>query len=267
MTKKIFLFLITLAVIGGCSENSITESGNELVVVSGFLFEGENNPTIQLNKTLALGSSELTTEAVNDAGVVLVKNNVIYPLEVSSERNGKYVYQGNSLVVNSGDLFTLQVSYNGIKISGTTKVPQKPEQVTLSKSTLEVSTPTFGSWAQDTSSISLSWSNPDSSLYYVVIECVETNPELINTSGFGGRFRMVFPPMATNRFVIARRNLTYYGSHKAILYKVNQEYADLYESRTQDSRNLNEPVSNITNGLGVFSSMASDTKLFTVKAK
>ena len=34
------------------------------------------------------------------------------------------------------------------------------------------------------------------------------------------------------------------------MYRVNEEYAGLYENQTQDSRDLNEPPSNIEGGLG-----------------
>jgi len=41
------------------------------------------------------------------------------------------------------------------------------------------------------------------------------------------------------------------------VYKVNQEYADLFVFGTQDSRNLNEPLTNIKNGLGIFAGFSS----------
>jgi hypothetical protein len=43
------------------------------------------------------------------------------------------------------------------------------------------------------------------------------------------------------------------------VYRVNKEYADLYRSRQQDTRSLNEPLTNVQNGLGVFSAFASDS--------
>ena len=46
---------------------------------------------------------------------------------------------------------------------------------------------------------------------------------------------------------------------------MNQEYADLYEGRVQDSRDLNEPPSNILGGLGVFSAFASQEGGFTAR--
>ncbi len=54
------------------------------------------------------------------------------------------------------------------------------------------------------------------------------------------------------------------GAHHAKVYRVNAEYAQLYENRTQDSRDLNEPPSNIRNGLGVFSAFNSSSVSFEV---
>lgn len=56
--------------------------------------------------------------------------------------------------------------------------------------------------------------------------------------------------------------LTHYGAHELTLYSVNEEYADLYEGRRQDTRDLNEPPTNIDGGLGVFSAFAGRKALF-----
>ena len=39
--------------------------------------------------------------------------------------------------------------------------------------------------------------------------------------------------------------MTHLGKHRVKVCRVNQEYADLYQSRNQDSRDLNEPLTNI----------------------
>ncbi|MDB4063024.1 hypothetical protein N9541_03055 [Flavobacteriaceae bacterium] len=44
----------------------------------------------------------------------------------------------------------------------------------------------------------------------------------------------------------------------------SKEYALLYETSTQDSRDLNEPYTNINNGLGIFSGFASQEVYFEV---
>ena len=50
-------------------------------------------------------------------------------------------------------------------------------------------------------------------------------------------------------------------------FTVNEEYALLYETSTQDSRDLNEPYTNINNGLGIFSGFASQEVYFEVIKK
>ncbi len=80
---------------------------------------------------------------------------------------------------------------------------------------------------------------------------------------FGG-FRLVTQPTTTNFHDIRMFSLEVLGLHEAILYRVNQEYADLYENREQDSRDLNEPPTNMEGGLGVFSAFNSQRQLFEV---
>ena len=70
-------------------------------------------------------------------------------------------------------------------------------------------------------------------------------------------------PTPADSTTISQLSLTHLGEHRIRLYHVNQEYADLYEGRVQDSRDLNEPPSNIRGGLGVFSAFASSEGTFT----
>jgi hypothetical protein len=67
-----------------------------------------------------------------------------------------------------------------------------------------------------------------------------------------------------DEYRITRINVTNLGLHRVNVYRVNQEYADLYRSRNQDSRDLNEPLTNIANGLGVFTAFNSDSVFFRV---
>ncbi len=269
--KMSIIILSLLLTIGttNCTEDILTEPivESEMVVVSAFLFAGEKIEKIQLTKTFPLGSEDTVAVPINDAQVYLTKNGKDYLLKNKPDQNGYYFYDGNDLKVESGDMFYLRVNYNNQTITAATVVPTKPAQVSISKQTLILTSVTqgMGGVIQDTNSIKVSWGNPDSSLYYIVIQNLETNPTLIPvTSTRGGSMKVTFPPNTTSEFLIARRNLTYLGQHVAIVYKVNQEYADLYESRTQSSKNLNEPISNIKNGLGVFSAFASDAVNFNV---
>jgi len=266
----LLIFLIFIVFIS-CEDTTISENENELLVVTAYLYEGQPVKNIQLTKTLSLGSEDTIATAITDATITLMKNGKSYLLENDIDEEGYYVYNGFDLNVNSYDHFKIEILFEDQVISGETEVPFKPQNMNLSKEILELeeldSGGPFGGggFISDSNSILISWDNVDSTLYYVVIENIEENPESIYSDlPFAINRRFISLPSATREYSITRRIITHYGRHFAILYKVNQEYADLYDTSEQDSRNLNEPLSNISNGLGIFSAFASDTLSFEV---
>jgi hypothetical protein len=95
-----------------------------------------------------------------------------------------------------------------------------------------------------------------------------------SSGGFGGQgprpnmiFRFRSEPFIGNSYIINSRTLEKYGKHTIKIYSVNEEYANLYENRSQDSRNLSEPVTNIKNGLGIFTAFSYDEVAFYVTNK
>ncbi|MCK5277265.1 MAG: hypothetical protein KAK04_01985, partial [Cyclobacteriaceae bacterium] len=81
----------------------------------------------------------------------------------------------------------------------------------------------------------------------------------------GKNFSFITQPTQLDIYRIRGMTLQQYGTHRVKLYKVSKEYADLYETSEQDSRNLNEPINNINNGLGIFTSFNSNEIFFVVK--
>jgi len=75
---------------------------------------------------------------------------------------------------------------------------------------------------------------------------------------------MVTAPTNENRYRISRFDLAHYGRYNVRVYHVNQEYANLYYSHQPDSLDLNEPLTNVENGLGIFSAFASSSANFTM---
>lgn len=53
-------------------------------------------------------------------------------------------------------------------------------------------------------------------------------------------------------------NFPYYGRYLVKVYRVYQEFRDLYETQEQDSHNLNESLSNIEIDLGISSAFHSN---------
>ena len=261
---------LTIVLMGfiACTEETTLESEYSSIVVSAFLYEGEPVNDVSITSTLPLGSQDTLAPPVSDANVVIIKGEAEFALSPDPERAGFYNYIGDDLIVDSEDVFKIRITYSGEQLSGETIVPLKPENVTISDVVLELPDmnnfdPRTGGFNPDDYQLVVSWDNPDGSLYYVVLDNLEEDPEPVSSSRFGGKFsRFISAPAPTSQYVINMSAVTHMGDHMAIVYKVNREYADLYESREQDSRNLNEPLTNIENGLGVFSAFASDTVYF-----
>ena len=252
-----------------CTNESLLDPDFEQVVIRGYLYAGESVTDIQITSTLALGSEDTLAPPVNNARVSLFKDGSEYKLKPDPAKSSYYFYDGSDLLVEPGDLFEIKVDYFGKVASGTTVVPQPPKNITSSSNILMIPTGFIGFNPDSSGQIQITWDQEPDALYFVTIDNTENNPEQIT---FGGRSqgpagqgprRFISVPRSSNEYQIGRFSLTHYGRHLVRIYHVNQEYADLYISRQQDSRDLNEPLSNIYNGLGVFSAFSSDSVLFT----
>ena len=105
---------------------------------------------------------------------------------------------------------------------------------------------------------------------------MEDDPTYINEilqqrleeNGALGRFMRISEPGIMDFYPInPQRDLQQFGDHRVIVYRVNPEYAALYESASNSSLNISEPPTNINNGLGIFTGISSDTLFFKVIEK
>ena len=97
----------------------------DLIVVEAFLFAGEPVDDIRLTTTTPLDEEDAVEIPVTDAQVRLIKESRVYEL-VSSGSDGSYQYPGTDLLVQTGDLFQLQIEYRGNEITAFTDVPPPP---------------------------------------------------------------------------------------------------------------------------------------------
>jgi len=215
---------------------------------------------------------ELNVSAFNAYG----RNNVWYrkfDLIATTGTPGAYHYPGSDLVIGEGEVFELGIFRGSESLSATTVVPSPPEGLTVSSDLLEVVDLTAGRGGRGGGGggglglafggLVVRWTNPERDLYFVAVDNLETDPEQIPAPEFIGQARrFVSAPTPADSTTISQLSLTHLGEHRIRLYHVNQEYADLYEGRVQDSRDLNEPPSNILGGLGVFSAFSSSEGTF-----
>ena len=259
----------------GCDSSSL-ETANDLAVIEAFLFAGEPVDDILITSTLPFNSTDTVAAPVNDASISLIKEGTTYQLQASGS-DGRYHYVGNDLSVDPGDQFMFVMEYLGQTITAETLVPPAPQSVELDTTIFDVPSfnfgggggpPTGGRGGFD-SILLITWDNSNDDLHYVVISSVDENPESIFPDFIGQRigqqFRFISEPTRDNFFEVRLPLLEGIGQHEIKVYRVNQEYADLYDNRTQDSRDLNQPPDNIIGALGVFSAFNSVERFFDVK--
>lgn len=114
--------------------------------------------------------------------------------------------------------------------------------------------------------VTLSWDNEDGSYFYVLIEYLESTPDYINsmTADLEPSTTQSIAPMASSGTTIGRRNLYFFGSYRIVLFKINQDFVDLYHYTDVNSNTISNPVTSINNGYGLFTGMASDTVFLEV---
>jgi hypothetical protein len=261
----------------GCTSNPTIPSETD-IVLRGYLYAQEPVSDIQITMTNSLGSSDSTYPPITTASVVLIKEDVRYGLNADPTRPGYYAFTGNGLSVNTDDIFHIEVSYGGRLVTAQTVVPPKPEGMAMSTSMVHftkdsIQTPMgVRTMTGSDDTVLVTWSNASQDYYYIVIESVDSRGTLIRdtTAGpFGGGgggfgFRLISQPTNQSSYRINPGEIQYTGKHIVKLYRVNKEYADLYRSRMQDSRALNEPLTNVADGLGIFSAFSSESREFMV---
>ena len=182
-------------------------------------------------------------------------------------------------MIEVGQTLDIEIVLDGTVASSTSIVPEKPTGLSLSKTELIVPTLGFNFGLREqiadlfeNETSTLSWNGQAGRSYFVVIENQEETIEPLLPSQIPeeslellSSFRFISEPSEATSFEIISIALETYGMHMAKVYSVNEEYVELFNSDTQDSRDLNEPPSNIQNGLGIFSAFAVDSIAFEVR--
>jgi len=289
------IYLLTVISVLSCTNNEISQNKDNLLVLEGYLYQGSPVDSIHLTKAVTFDSGDTIYPPVNDASVYIEWNNIKY--ELANIDNGYYKYSGIDLNVKVGEKYSISILYKGKETTSSTVVPAVPQKITISGTTLSVDTtftftmPGSSSSVQESSDLKITWDNPTNDYFFAVIE--NTNPNAADIKyatgdfpggsfggsggGFGGSggggprpggmFSFRSSPFKGNEYTVNSRSLKKYGKHTVKIYRVNQEYADLYDNRVQDSRNLTEPITNVKGGLGIFTAFSYAETEFTVVNK
>lgn len=178
-------------------------------------------------------------------------------------------YESSALPVIAGDSYRLSFAYNGRQVSASTSIPSSPGTVTASGTELVV--PPIGPGMQLPDPVQYTWQNPEQAYHLIVVKNMEPSPQPI-TFNIGGNiiekpapvFRV--PPLRGDEQSLALGRFSYYGRHAVLLYRIQPEYAALYEDNSNNSTDLVAPPTNVVNGLGIFTGVhAADTLWLQVR--
>lgn len=233
------------------------------MVVAGYLFAGQAIDSIRITKTISYsGTGEL--EYIDD--LLITINDGTQDIILNSIGQG--YYSNLDYIVIPERSYTMSFTYLDKEISSVTYV-QAPVSVSLSKETVELERIVFSGGfpgggfpggSQDQTVVDITWSNPNNDYYYVVVKNIEEEPDYVNeifeqfanSEDRPDRFFRTEPDIMDFYSINSQRELQIYGTYEIIVYRLNAEYAALYETLGSSTLSIKEPPSNIKNGLGIF---------------
>ena len=251
------IILFLLLALMSCKKDQLQQYTAKAIVES-YLVDGQPflvNITREVLYTDATDTIQVIDGLTN---VTITNNSTVIPLK--SIGKGQYI-SDSSFKVKAGQTYQLSFKYNGNNITASTVVPSKPTGFTASVNSLIIQqyNPSSGSMPSFPVPITLNW-NLDTQAYFMVVISATDTTNLINTDTTYARRRSFRnQPMQTNTFNVQARSFIYYGIQHVILFKLNADYAALYNQGNNNSLNLTTPVSNINNGLGIFTGINADT--------
>jgi len=264
---NVIMLLSATFFLAACKKETKVPAYNEEPVISAYLFAG-NCVSIKITAQIAVSTETSSAGEGIDTLHVYVDDDSGSHLLMNM---GDGVYADTTLMIGEGKQYSLHFVYKEKMISGTTLVPSAPQNFTQSVDELSVSKieegtmPTPGSF-QMNDPISLNWSNDDQSYYMIIVENMESSPELIRDTT-STRFRITSfrnEPAVTDQYQLRDQQFQYFGTHRLVLYHLNPDYAALYSGNSNSSQSLSNPTTNITNGVGIFTGISTDTLFLKV---
>jgi hypothetical protein len=254
----ILSFVLLLGTISSCNKFNLKTSDSDVAVIEGYISPGDS-VAIKVKKQIVYGEDNSDDNFISDLNVYLFTEEGEYLLSPLNDS----LYVTTFLNVDEGEEISISFDYNDQTVTSQTLIPHRPEDFSLSPSSISVSNdgPGPGGGEPGADIIEITWSNPDADYHMIVVENIEDDPELINDDEDDDRPPRAFrnEPVQNESQELRGMSFTYYGRHRVILFRLNPEYAALYEDLNTTSLDLTAPPSNITNGLGIFTGINSDT--------
>lgn len=265
--KKIYKYSLLLAFLAplflACEKIELQTADTSIAVVESYLVP--NAPVgVKITKQLLFQSEDTVAQNLSGLSVRITDANKTYDLIESSPG----YYENSTLKPQAGEDYILSFTYKDKELSAQTAIPTKPLGFSSSAASIVVSGVYGGGMGMGIppEPVTLTWENADNQYHMVVVENIESNPSLIYTDSDAPVRSFRNTPTVAVSQELNMRNFSYYGKHRLILFKLNAEYAALYEQLGSSSLDIVAPPTNINNGLGIFTGINADTLYLSVNA-
>lgn len=271
---KTFLAVVGLtSVLAGCFKDNENLFDSTSAVLSGYLYSGNVIDSILISQSNSYRGDGIY-RTIDDLEVIVSDGDNDYLLNFI----GNGYYQSKEMKVLPGRDYTINFAWQGVNVSASTHIPE-PNGAEISDTIIYREQVTGSGGFRPGSferpdPIEVSWNNPDGDYYFVQVENIEDNAEYIFTffqeliaqGDTIGRPSFRTRPEIIDFYAIDSFNdLQQYGKHRVVVYRLNSEYAALYEQLGNSSISISSPPTNVVNGLGIFTGISTDTLFFEIR--
>lgn len=274
--KKILIILIIGSTFFFSCQEDYESPDEDILVVEAYLFMGESLNHFRLSKAIKYeDDNSEEQEPIKDALVKISIGNIDYYL-TSLNDSGYYSLSDTNFIIQENFECSFEFEYSGNTLSAETTVPSKPIDFSTSQSSIEVEKIEEGETPDiDVEILDVTWENLDNSYYYLKIENIESDPEFVNymleemasESDRDFSVTTTTPTTGSSFKINSMSDLFYFGTHRIVLYHINEEYVSLFENTSNSTTSISEPETNIVNGKGIFTGIATDTLYLEVIEK
>lgn len=260
MIKRILINIIIAVAFAGCEKEDVNLAYEPSPVVEAYLHAGQSI-RVKVMQEIPFIEDDYDSVSVEDLDILISTGETSFYLE--HDENG--VYRAvESPMPEPNEIYNIAFLFNGDSIMAETIIPEKPTGFEASETEIVIdnSNPMGGGLA---TTIELYWDNPYNKYHMVMVENIESDPEPINEDATDEARKSQNQPTQNEGDNLRPNNFNYYGTHRLVLFRVNPEYAALYDSDGSSSQNIQNPVTNIVNGFGIFTGVNSDTLYIEVK--
>ncbi|MDB5121243.1 MAG: hypothetical protein JWN56_2461 [Sphingobacteriales bacterium] len=243
-----------------CKKDSKDISYSDRPVIEAYLTPG-TPVLVKVNMQKGLLDTASYGFPISDLKISL--SDGINTVSLKENKPGNYIWD-DPLFVTDGKTYKLSFTYLDELVSAQTIVPDKPLSLEVSNTALVIPIFVFGSTSQTAAiPVQLSWNNNNNQYHLLVFKNQDAYPSKVSRGGFGNLDDTYHDTEQSvgqvSTYQIQPMAFRYTGHYKVFLYTINKEYSDVLNTNGGSSLNLTNPVTNIVNGLGIFTAMQADS--------